>query len=117
MSIIRPMFMTFSTPRYSANFRALPERNGRHGTSKLGRFSLIRSVLERVTEACARQAFRSRSLPISVSLVRYCLPYFSQAFFSAETTQERTTRWRERIDRLPSQLASLGLLQLLSRVL
>src|SRR5882672_7847360 len=108
MKNLRHMFITFSTPRCSANFRALPERNGPHGTFKLGRFSLTRSVLERVTEVCARRAFRSRSLPISVLLVRHYLRYFSQAYFLAVTTLVRTTRWRERIDKLPSQLALLG---------
>src|ERR1700722_13418465 len=106
--MLRPMFITFSTPRCSANCRALPERSGPHGTPKLGRFSSTRSVLEQVTEVCARQVFRSRSSPISASLVRDYLPYFSQAYFLAETTLERTTRWRVRIDKLPSQPALLG---------
>src|ERR1700744_3579984 len=101
----RPMFITFSTPRCSASCRAFPERNGPHGTSRLGRFSLTRSVLEQGPEVCARPVFRSRSLPISASLVRDYLPYFSQGYFLAETTPEHTTRGKGRIDKLPSQPA------------
>src|ERR1700732_4857966 len=102
------MFITFSTPRCSANFQVLPDRNGPHGTSRLCRFSSTRSFLERVTEVCARQAFRLRSLPISVSLARHYLAYFSRAYFLAETALERKIRWGERTDKLPSQLALLG---------
>src|SRR3982074_1961558 len=102
------MFTAAPRSMSSATIRPLPERNGPHGTFKLGRFSLTRAVLESVTEVCARRAFRSRSLPISVSLVRHYLRYFSQGYFLAVTTLERTTRWRERIDKLPSQLALLG---------